>query len=202
MKGQNNIIELNDEKKSRTGGRAERLVIAIYKAVYDLLKTMNYEEIEIPEIARLAQVNKTTIYRRWSSKEGLILEVVQSKIKEEISLPNTGNLNDDLTLFLKMIAQSLETPFTLNILKASLSNQEMSVNNTRECFWNERFLLAQPLIDRAVERGELSENVQVREFFELAAGPIFYRVLIIGELVSDGDIKRIVRNVLLIFGKN
>ena len=63
-------------------------------------------------------------------------------------------------------------------------------------------MLATPLIDRAIQRGELAETTQVREFFEWAASPLFYRVVIIGDSVSDEDIELIAQRAILIFKKN
>lgn len=201
MNGEMNQKDLRAGKQSRPGGRAEKMLTVIYQATYELLQTMDYEKIEIPEIAQLAQVNKTTIYRRWPTKVELILEVALTKIKTEVPLPNTGNVFDDLTLFLKMIAFALQTPFTLNILKALLKNQDEYVQNARKSFWEERFLLAQPLVDRAIQRGELAATTHVREFFELAAAPIFYRILVTGDPVSDQDIELWAQRAILCFSK-
>ncbi|MFV5262237.1 TetR/AcrR family transcriptional regulator [Acinetobacter courvalinii] len=175
------------KKQRRPGGRAERMVTAIHQATYQLLLTTDYENIEIPEIAKLAQVNKTTIYRRWPSKIELILDVVSTRIKADVVLPDTGDTLQDLCLFLKNIVSSLSGPFILNLLKASLSSDEQ-VQTARKHFWEERFLLATPLIDRAIQRGELSASTQVRDFFELAAAPLFYRVFITGDAISAQDI--------------
>ncbi|MGN5764899.1 TetR/AcrR family transcriptional regulator C-terminal ligand-binding domain-containing protein [Acinetobacter calcoaceticus] len=176
------------KKQRRPGGRAERMVTAIHQATYQLLLTTDYENIEIPDIAKLAQVNKTTIYRRWPTKIELILDVVSTRIKADVALPDTGDTLKDLCLFLKNIVISLSSPFTLNLLKASLSHPDEQVQTARKHFWEERFMLAKPLIDRAIQRGELSASTQVRDFFELAAAPIFYRVFITADAISDQDI--------------
>jgi len=188
MEGEMTNIELEAKKQKRPGGRAERMVTAIHQATYELLMTTDYEHIEIPEIAKLAQVNKTTIYRRWPTKIELILDVVSTQIKANVVLPNTGNALTDLSLFLKMIVITLHTPFTANILKATLSHPDEHVQKARKRFWEERFLLAKPLIDRAIQRKELAEATQVRDFFELAAAPLFYRAVITGDPISDQDI--------------
>lgn len=202
MDGHASSSESKVIKQSRPGGRAERLVLAIHDATYILLQQTNFEEIEIPDIAKLANVNKTTIYRRWPTKVDLILDVVLTRLKVDMTLPDTGCLIDDLNIFLKMIASTISTPFTLNILRTLLNQRDENIINARKQFWDERFLLATPLIDRAIQRGELAETTQVREFFEWAASPLFYRVVIIGDSVSDEDIELIAQRAILIFKKN
>ncbi len=85
------------------------MVATIHQTTYELLLTTDYEDIEIPEIAKLAQVNKTTIYRRWPTKIELILDVVSTRIKADVELPDTGNTLTDLCLFLKRLS-SVYTP--------------------------------------------------------------------------------------------
>ncbi len=60
-------------------------------------------------------------------------------------------------------------------------------------------LLAKPLIDRAIQREELAEKTQVREFFELAASPLFYRTIITGESISDQDIELFAQRAITYF---
>jgi|UPI000300E83B AcrR family transcriptional regulator len=194
---QNTEVEFKKQRRPR--GRSERMVATIHQTTYELLLTTDYEDIEIPEIAKLAQVNKTTIYRRWPTKIELILDVVSTRIKADVELPDTGNTLTDLCLFLKKIVISLYTPFTLNILKATLSHPDEYVQKAKKRFWDERFLLAKPLIDRAIQREELAEKTQVREFFELAASPLFYRTIITGESISDQDIELFAQRAITYF---
>jgi len=201
MDGYFSNSELKVIKQSRPGGRAERMVSAIHQATYELLQQPNFEKIEIPDIAKLAQVNKTTVYRRWPTKVDLILDVALTRLRTDLPLPDTGNLNDDLTIFLKMIALTINMPFILNILSVLINQTDENIMNARKMFWNERFLLATPLIDRAIQRGELAETTQVRAFFEWAASPLFYRVVILGDSVSDEDIELMAQRAILIFKK-
>ncbi|MBJ9372507.1 MULTISPECIES: TetR/AcrR family transcriptional regulator [Acinetobacter] len=194
-------VGLDIEKQTRSGGRSEKILMAIHQATYELLQLRDYDEIELTEIARRAQVNKTTVYRRWATKAELVLDVILMRIKADLPLPDTGAVLSDLCIFLKMLQHMLQQSFILNIFKVFISNQDAQVSIARQRFWNERFLLAQPLIDRAVQRGELFEGTQVREFFEFACAPIFYRTLIIGELISDQDIEILSLRTISYFSK-
>ena len=58
----------------------------------------------IESIATRAGVGKTTIYRRWESKEYLVIEAL-SHLHTEMSILDTGNLREDLFALLRSASQ-------------------------------------------------------------------------------------------------
>ncbi|MDJ0634172.1 MAG: helix-turn-helix domain-containing protein [Xenococcaceae cyanobacterium MO_188.B29] len=65
--------------------------------------------MSIEAIAKRAKIGKTTIYRRYSSKEELVVDAIES-IREEVLIPNTGNLWSDLDELVENAAQITLTP--------------------------------------------------------------------------------------------
>ncbi len=65
--------------------------------------------MSIEAIAKRAKIGKTTIYRRYSSKEELVADAIES-IREEVLIPNTGNLWSDLDELVENVAQITLTP--------------------------------------------------------------------------------------------
>src|SRR5262249_42882867 len=60
--------------RARPGGRSARVRAAVLAATLELLAERGYEQMELPEVARRAGVNVTTVYRRWGSKARLARE--------------------------------------------------------------------------------------------------------------------------------
>jgi AcrR family transcriptional regulator len=65
-------------KKSAGRPRSHQSHQAILQATLDLLAEMGYDRLSIDAIAAHAGVGKTTIYRRYRSKEELVADAIES----------------------------------------------------------------------------------------------------------------------------
>ncbi|EYS85955.1 TetR family transcriptional regulator [Cupriavidus sp. SK-4] len=182
------------KKGSRPGGRAALVVAAIHQATLALLEEIGYDRMEIPSIADRAQVNKTSIYRRWPNKAELVLDVLLEQTKASVPLPDTGSVREDLRLLLHGVANQLATPFARGLLLAFIGSghDDPTIQSTRSRFWAERFHVSGKLVERAVARGELRPETNPRVFLELACSPLFFRSLVANEAISDGYIDALV----------
>jgi AcrR family transcriptional regulator len=80
------------------GGRSDRVVRRVLDAAIVELARSGYSGFRMDEVASLAAVNKTTIYRRWPSRAALIAALVdrmRAPLRER-PLPDTGRLESDL----------------------------------------------------------------------------------------------------------
>ncbi|MED4355119.1 helix-turn-helix domain containing protein [Schinkia azotoformans] len=71
-----NHLENNDEKKDRGRPFDKSLNNIILESAFELIAQVGYDALTIDAIAKKAKVSKTTIYRRWSSKEDIVVEAV------------------------------------------------------------------------------------------------------------------------------
>ena len=71
------------QKKSRGRPRSSASHQKILKAALQLLAEVGFEAMSIEAIATRAGVGKTTIYRRYSSKDELVADAIES-IREEV----------------------------------------------------------------------------------------------------------------------
>ena len=187
-------------KRDRPGGRAAQVVAAVHDATLALLEENGYEDLTIPDIANRAQVNKTTIYRRWPGKAELILDVALTRMRAQVPLPDTGDLRRDLGALLRSITAAMATPFVQGLLQAimSLGPAQAALDEPGR-FWDERFLDNAALVERAIERGEISADADPRELLEMAVAPLFFRTLIRGQPLRDNEIDAVVARVVLAF---
>ncbi|MGV9253730.1 TetR/AcrR family transcriptional regulator [Streptomyces sp. NPDC003697] len=83
--------------------RSEAVERAIVEGVMKLLEEgVPLAELSIERIARTAGVGKATIYRRWSGKEELFVDVVRAAEPPEPVLPGTS-VRDDLVALLEQL---------------------------------------------------------------------------------------------------
>jgi AcrR family transcriptional regulator len=98
------------EVRRRTGGRSARVRDAVLNASLQAMAEHGPDAVTISEIARRAGVHATSIQRRWGSRENVMLDALLSYSQEQLPIPDTGSLRDDLTGFARSIAAYLSTP--------------------------------------------------------------------------------------------
>lgn len=188
-------------KRARPGGRASQVVAAIHAATLELLNEEGYERLELPEVAARAGVNKTTVYRRWPSKAELVLEIALLRMRQDVPLPDTGTLHEDLSMLMLAIAATLRSPLIAGLLQVAMTqgNDIEAVKHARIRFWSQRFTTSGQLVERATKRGELPAGTNPRQLLELACSPLFFRSIVTGENLTKGEITEIARRAILAF---
>lgn len=187
--------------RSRPGGRSAQVIAAVQAATLQLLLEKGYSAIEIPEIAERAGVNKTTVYRRWPSKAALFLDLALAHTQLEVPITDTGSLVQDLYLLLSAIHRMLQTPFATALLRALISagSTEPEIQQARQHFWQQRFAIGSHIVQQAIARQELAADTEPRQLLEMAAAPLFFRVVITGGQMQDNEIKEITQRVIAAF---
>ena len=187
--------------RSRGRPRSPRAHAAILDATLALLAERGYEHLTVEDVAAAAGVGKSTIYRRWPSKAPLVIAAYAQL--PGLVQPDTGNLPDDLTTLLRSFAHILETtplPRVLPILAGEcLHDPELSkllvpINSVRR-----KPLLG--ILERAVSRGELPDDLDVGAAADVIVGPIMTRIYFTGEAVRKKDIRPFVEAALSGIGR-
>lgn len=160
-------------------------------ATFALLEEVGYERLQLTDVAERAGVNKTTVYRRWSSKAELIAELFADLTAEEVPTPDTGSLAKDLEVMLGEVSALLDMAAVRAALRASmtLAEEDTAARAALEAFWDHRFGRGSAIIARAIERGELPAGTDPRRFQEAVFGPLYLRKLIVGEPVDVDYLK-------------
>ncbi|MDA8371628.1 MAG: TetR/AcrR family transcriptional regulator [Nocardiopsaceae bacterium] len=97
-----------------TSRRSERSRKAILQAARDLVAETGYAKLTIEAIAARAKVGKQTIYRWWPSKGAVLLDSVlalsQADQDQDITLPDTGDIETDLKALMRATAAEFAAP--------------------------------------------------------------------------------------------
>jgi AcrR family transcriptional regulator len=165
--------------RRRTGGRSARVREAVLDATLQAMAEHGLDTVSVPEIARRAGVHETSIYRRWRTREHLVIDALLAHSQLQLPIPDTGTLRQDLVAFADSLAAYLDTPFGAALARSMAgAADDPALAEIREEFWHSRFDLAQIMIDRAVTRGELPEDADPALILETLIAPLHFRALL------------------------
>lgn len=86
-------------RSSRRRGRV--LEQAIFQATLDELVASGYARLSMEAVAAGAQTGKAAVYRRWASKEELVLGAMRATLPPFGPVPDTGGLRGDLLVLVE-----------------------------------------------------------------------------------------------------
>ncbi|MGH2905571.1 MAG: TetR/AcrR family transcriptional regulator [Solirubrobacterales bacterium] len=188
--------DLNDgsviAEGARPGGRSERVRRAVTEATIQQLLENGYEQLTIPDIARAAGVNPTTIYRRWKSKGILVLDAVALASSGTVPAPDTGSLRGDLRELIGGVAIALRNDQVRSVARSLIGLPESEASEARNLYWNTRKAIAGQMIDQAIARGELEPGVDAWDIVEIAASRIWMRAVITETPFDEDFVDRVV----------
>lgn len=178
-----------EETEGRGPGRprSRRATEAILSAVIDALAESGFQGLTMEGVAERAGVGKTTVYRRWSSKEALVRAAVESFVTG-IAIPNTGSVREDL-LALEREAVSVyrgKPGRLMPGLVAAMALHPELARSVREDFLRSRRAALRTVLRRGIERGELRGDTDLELALDFLGGPLFYRLLVTGGPLDDG----------------
>ncbi|MER6679889.1 TetR/AcrR family transcriptional regulator [Streptomyces olivaceoviridis] len=155
---------------SRPGGRTARVRADVHGAVQSLLRDQSVAELTIAQIAERSGVHLGTLYRRWGSLDGILLDVVTERLSQSSPMPDTGTLGEDLKEYARQAASDLAGPegklLLRTLVAVRLGNDEAGLPPAL----SRRFDELGELLDRAAARGENPPTVQ--EVFEVVIAPL------------------------------
>ena len=139
-------------------------------------------------MATRAGVGKATIYRRWSSKEDLALELLLELAAPHLAVVETGDTRDELVAAVRNVVRALtETPFG-PVIRALLS--QIAINPALGDPFRATVVQARRdeiagVIARGVARGDLRPDADAELATELLVGPAYFRLMFGGEIGEE-----------------
>jgi AcrR family transcriptional regulator len=172
--------ETISEPNKRGRPRSEEVEQAILKATVRLLDERGLQALTIEDVASLAKVGKTSIYRRWPSKGILALEAFLSEFLQLQPPIDTGSLEGDLNAALSAwVGAVAGTPTGRNLvalIAQAQSDPDLAIA------WSERVVMAarnqhRSMIERAIARNEIPRDSDVDVLMDMLYGPAYHRLL-------------------------
>lgn len=186
-------------KKSSKQPRGEAVVRKIFDVTVAELARVGFARLSVPEVARRAAVNKTSIYRRWPTKESLVKAALSQSMEHAFEpLEDTGSLEGDLRGLIRRVAAFIESPRGSAVVRlAFVEGGDRTLRRHAAQAWSDA-PGAGPVdvVMRAVSRGELSPKADVELLLFTVAGAILHRRFVEQAECDDAWAARVARLVL------
>ncbi|MGY0234712.1 TetR/AcrR family transcriptional regulator [Longispora urticae] len=170
----------------------------VRRAAAELLFEVGFEGTTVDEVAKRAGVAKATLYRRWASKDELVLEAFASLIDYRVPLPDTGHIATDL----RTVYTSAVTMFSTEQGAAWIRTVAMEAARNPKVAallvtgMDARISMAQTLLDRAGARGQVRPGVNAKLVMELFNGVTVNRALAHQPMPDPAEIDQLVQLTL------
>lgn len=171
---------------------------AILQATLDMLAEGGAAHLSIDGVAARAGVGKATIYRRWSSKEALLLEALGTADTLTMESPDTGSLRADLERYfdalLQRLSESEGSDVLPHLIEAACYDPE--VRTSLDSYLSSRQQPLRSILQRAQRRGDISHGVDLKVVTDLLVGPIMYRRLLTGDRLDRAFTRKLLDIIL------
>ncbi len=171
----------------------------IRAAILRLLAEVGYGALTMDAVASEAGVGKATIYRRWRTKQDLVVDTISDLNRAEATPADTGTLEGDLRAMMRSMVSVINGPTgaaTLSLL-SSVPHQPALAHAFQDgplAVWRQAF---EQVWSRAEARGEVPASVGSSVVAEVPSAVLVQRWLLSGRRVDEAFADEVVDTVVL-----
>lgn len=174
----------------------------ILDAAVDVLAETGFDGMTIDMVAARAGAGKATVYRRWASKNELVIDAVACMKKSDLDtqqIPDTGTLRGDLVAMIRppTINDAERKLKVMAGLASMLSSAPELADAANEAIVEPRARINRMLLGRAVERGEIASDIDIRLISLISPSMVAYRTLILRKPVDREFLITLIDGVIL-----
>jgi AcrR family transcriptional regulator len=174
----------------------------ILQAALDVLAETGYEGMTVDMVAARAKAGKATIYRRWPSKAELVLDAVACIKKADTAperLPDTGTLRGDMVAMIKphSIEDGERKLQIMAGLASMLTSSPEMADAVNAAIINPRAAVNRLFFQRAIDRGEISADVDIETLSMVSASMAAHRTLMQRKPIDRAFLVSLIDGVIL-----
>ncbi|WP_405056797.1 TetR/AcrR family transcriptional regulator [Kribbella sp. NBC_01505] len=180
--------------------RSERARVAILAAAVEECVALGYERTSVEGIARRSRSGKQTIYRRWPSKAAVLLDALVESLGDTADFPDTGDLVADLRNQMHGVVRFFNDARLSAVYRALIAAGQSDAGELRamlDRLVEPRRAQALELLRRAQQNGKLAADIEASMLLDLLYAPLYYRLLITQEALTDDVADSVVDLVLV-----
>jgi AcrR family transcriptional regulator len=178
------------------GRRGATVVNGVLKATGEELNAVGYAALRVEDVAERAGVNKTSIYRRWPTKDELVIDALRHGYQEQLFIPDTGDLREDMLAYFRHMIKQVKNPIPRGAMVTLHNCSEPSIMPIALELLDRAREVRVQIVKRSIERGELPASVDPEIISDLFSAPILRRLLTFGENVKPRYIEYVIDIVI------
>jgi len=170
----------------------------ITAAAAQLMLQRGFDRTTVDDVAALAGVGKATVYRRWPSKEDLVVAAMETLYSAEMPEPDTGSIREDLAEGYRSVLAFVGTPEGEAYLRTSIAE---SVRDERIAALyrdatQRREDQARRTFEKAIERGEVRPDIDLDTVVQWLGGLLAVRAITNRPMPTVDDVDALVEFTL------
>ncbi|WP_405907436.1 MULTISPECIES: TetR/AcrR family transcriptional regulator [unclassified Streptomyces] len=176
----------------RPGGRTARVRAAVLRAAGDVLAEQGFAHLDLADVARRAEVGKTTVYRRWGSVTGLVADLLSDMAEQSLPRVETGSVLGDLRANAALVRRTLADPRQGALFRAVIAAAagDVRTGEALRRFYDVRVAEWAPCVEQGVVRGELPVGTDAATVVRAVSAPLYYSLLTGGVAPGEDDAER------------
>lgn len=182
-----------------TRRRGETLERAIFNAVLAELDAVGYDAMTMEGVAARAHTGKAALYRRWPSKQELVLDTLQCQLPPCGDQPDTGTIRGDLLVLLGGMAAmfgSLTGAATQSVMGNLKRNPDIA-EAVHERVIAPRQRLMMGALRRGAARGEVRTDAVTPLVAAVGPSMIIHKFMTEGPPITEETVEAILDEVIL-----
>lgn len=185
--------------------RGAALEEAIRRAAFDELSEVGYTAFSVEGVAARARTGKASIYRRWPTKQELVLDAVTAVLPAPAEAGAEIRFDDSVTTVeaLHGVARAIAAVITspsgdvMRAIKCEAAGDPELAKLIDERFQAPRRAFMLALLRRGVERGEVRRGADTQLVADVLPAVLMHRVIMLREPLGPREVKQIVEQVLI-----
>jgi len=188
---------VNAGRLSGAAVKRPQITDALARTFFEEWARVGYSALSLDAVARKAGVGKAALYRRWRSKADMASDLVKALSAAVVLVDpgDRGSLEADLYAALLAARRILNHPLVRRILPDLYIalGREPALAAAMRPGEMAREKKVKALIDRAIARGELPADVDRRAATDFLIGPLYWRIVVLGERCDRPRLKTLAR---------
>ena len=189
----------DEETLATTRRRGQDLESAILDATLELIAEGGLGGLTMEGVAAAAHTGKASVYRRWPSKEDLLVDAMNRALPPLDDLPDTGSVREDLIGLLRLMLDAINsrTGCVLQSFMFDNSVDKALVEQVKKRAMQPRQRMLIEALERGRDRGEVRPDAVNARTAEVGPALVVHQYLMHGPPVPDAFVVQLVDDVLM-----